>query len=243
MLKRFNDGLARGEAAVAFAMLLLMIFVAFSQAFLRNLTNLGLGWANTALGYIDWADFVLSKGTLWLAFLGASLAVHGDKHIAIDAVPLLSPPKVRLLMRALVGIIGGVICFFLARAFWGAVLINGDEKSAAFEMLSSTRGSIHVCDATAAELAEASGASQGAFCGIRSFLQLLGLQFQTPGAVFQLISPVMFIFMCVRMIGNGIYDFMKLARGETDDDPEAHGLTGVANEVAHDISSADKKGG
>ncbi len=240
-MKRFNDGVARGEAALALGMLLLMIVVAFSQAFLRNLTNMGFAWANTALGYIDWADFVLSKGTLWLAFLGASLAVHGDKHIAIDAVPLLSPPKVRLVMRIAVNLIGGVFCFYLARAFWGAVLINGEEKSSDFEMLSDTRGSIHTCDATAAELAAMPDASQGVFCGIRSFLGLLGLNFQTPGAVFQLISPIMFIFMSVRMIGNGIHDIMKFANGDYGDKPSEHGLAGVAGEVANDIS-ADKKG-
>jgi hypothetical protein len=104
LLKRFNDGLARGEAAIAVGMLLLMIVVAFAQALFRNLTNFGMGWANVALSWLDWADFILSKGTLWLAFLGASLAVYEDKHVAIDMLPKLVSPKTRMLMRIGVGL-------------------------------------------------------------------------------------------------------------------------------------------
>ncbi|HVZ33306.1 MAG TPA: TRAP transporter small permease subunit, partial [Polyangiaceae bacterium] len=114
-LKRFNDGIARGEAALAMGMLLVMLVVAFAQAMLRNLTNFNVGWANVALRWIDWADFIISKGTLWLAFLGASLAVHGDKHISIDLVPRMASPRARVLMRGIASVIGSVICFFLAR--------------------------------------------------------------------------------------------------------------------------------
>jgi TRAP-type C4-dicarboxylate transport system permease small subunit len=238
-LKRFNDGVARGEAALAMAMLLLMIFVAFAQAFLRNMTNAGFGWANVALGWIDWADFVLAKGTLWLAFLGASLAVHSDKHVAIDAIPRLVSPRARLIMRGTVGIVGAIACFYLARAFWAAILINAEERSNNAELLTD-RGSIHVCDATSAELAAFPEMSQGIFCVLRSFLGALGVRFESPGAAFQLIVPVMFIFMCVRMAGNGIYDFMKLARGQLDDDPTTHGLAGAATDVAHDIEDGKK---
>jgi TRAP-type C4-dicarboxylate transport system permease small subunit len=234
MLKRLNDGVARGEAALAMAMLLLMIVVAFAQAFLRNMTNAGFAWANVALGWIDWADFVLSKGTLWLAFLGASLAVHSDKHVSIDALPKLVSPRARLIMRGIVGIAGGVTCFFLARAFWSAVLINGEERSADSELLTG-RGSIHVCDATPAELAQVPAAHQGLFCVLRSFFVALGVTFDTPGALFQLIVPVAFMFMCVRMICLGINDLLRVARGDIHDDPEGHGLTGVASEVAHDV--------
>jgi TRAP-type C4-dicarboxylate transport system permease small subunit len=240
MLRRINDGFARGEAAIAMAMLLLMIVVAFAQAFLRNLTNAGLGWANTALGWIDWADFVLSKGTLWLAFLGASLAVHGDKHVAIDALPRLVSPRARMIMRGLVGVIGGVFCFYLARAFWAAVLINGEERPAEVELL-APEGPVHVCEANDELLSRSVTSHRGLFCYVRGFFTLLGVRMDTPGAAFQLIVPVMFMFMCVRMIGNGVHDLMRVARGQLDDDPAAHGLTGAASDVAHDLTG--KQGG
>jgi TRAP-type C4-dicarboxylate transport system permease small subunit len=232
-LKRFNDGLARGEAALAMGMLLLMLVVAFAQALLRNLTNLGVGWANAGLAWLDWADFIISKGTLWLAFLGASLAVRGDKHISIDILPRLVSPRARMLMRATSSVIGGVICFFLARAFYTAVLINGDEVPAELSVL-TPEGSAHLCDATAAQLRESSMQAPGLFCATRSLFAGLGAKLETPGAMFQLIAPIMFVFMCVRFIGQGIELYLRVARGDIHDDAAAHGVTAVASDVARD---------
>ena len=235
-MKRFNDGMARGEAALAMGMLLLMLVVAFAQALLRNLTNLGIGWANAGLSWLSFADFIISKGTLWLAFLGASPAVHGDKHISIDIVPRMVSPRARVIMRGLSGIIGSVICFFLARAFWTAVLINGEELPSEFAVL-APEGNIHVCDASAAQLEGIEVPSF--FCGVRAALHALGVELETPGAVFQLIAPVMFVFMTVRMFGQGVYELMRAGRGDVHDDPIAHGITGAAAEVASDVRRAE----
>jgi TRAP-type C4-dicarboxylate transport system permease small subunit len=235
-LKRFNDGLARGEAALAMGMLLLMIVVAFAQALLRNLTNLGIGWANAGLAMIDWADFILSKGTLWLAFLGASLAVHGDKHVAIDVIPKLVSSWPRMIMRAFVGVIAAIICFYLARAFWSAVLINGSERPAEYELLSAG-GSVHVCDASDTLLQEA-GVERGGFCHIRGFFKLIGATLETPGAVFQLVVPVMFVFMSIRFLGQGIHSFIRLSRGDLED-PSEHGLVAAVSEVADDLDQRE----
>ncbi len=213
--RRLNDGVARGEAAVAIGMLLLMLVVAFAQALLRNLTNFGFSWANVALEKLDWADFILSKGTLWLAFLGASLAVHGNKHIAIDIVPRLASPRVRLAMRGLVGLAGCVICIALSRAFWSAVMINGEERPSDMEIL-TLEGGVHVCDATAAQLGSAS-VEPGFYCYVRAVLALLGVRLETAGAAFQLIVPVMFVVMSVRMLAYGVVDLGRLARGEVDE--------------------------
>lgn len=230
-MKRFNDGLARGEAALAMGMLLLMLVVAFAQAFLRNLTNLGIGWANAGLAWLSFADFIISKGTLWLAFLGASLAVHGDKHISIDILPRLVSPRARILMRGASSLIGGVICFFLARAFYTAVLINGDEVPAELSVLGA-EGSIHVCQASAAQLSESGMEAPGLFCAMRSLFLSLGVKLETPGAMFQLIAPIMFVFMTLRFLGQGIEQFLRVSRGDIDDDPAAHGVTGAAADVA-----------
>lgn len=238
-MKRFNDGLARGEAALAMGMLLLMLVVAFAQALLRNLTNLGVGWANAGLSWLDWADFIISKGTLWLAFLGASLAVHGNKHISIDILPRMVSARARMCMGGASSIIGGVICFFLARAFWTAVLINGDEVPAELSVL-GPEGALHVCDASAALLTESGAHAPGVFCAMRALFLGLHVKLETPGAMFQLIAPIMFVFMTLRFIGQGIEIFLRVARGEIADDPNAHGITGAAADVAHDVD--DKKG-
>jgi len=233
-LKRFNDGLARGEAALATGMLLLMLVVAFAQALLRNLSNYGIGWANVALDKLDFADFIISKGTLWLAFLGASLAVHADKHISIDILPRLVSPKARIIMRGAASLVGSVICFALARAFWTAVLINGDEVPADFAVL-DMNGNQHVCDATAALLQQSGAERPGFFCLIRGGFLGLGVKLETPGAMFQLISPIMFVFMSLRFFGQGLGELIRVAQGDTDDDLQAHGVTGAATEVARNI--------
>ncbi|MET0283910.1 MAG: TRAP transporter small permease subunit [Polyangiales bacterium] len=237
-MKRFNDGLARGEAALATGMLLLMLVVAFAQAFLRNLSNYGVGWANVALGWLSFADFIISKGTLWLAFLGASLAVHADKHISIDIVPRLVSPKARIIMRGVSSLIASVICFALARAFWTAVLINGDELPADFAVLDMT-GNIHVCDASAQMLSESGAQKPGFFCAIRAGFLGLGVKLETPGAMFQLISPIMLVFMSVRFAGQGLWELIRVARGDTHDDLHAHGVTGAATEVARHVDPKD----
>lgn len=237
-MKRFNDGLARGEAALATAMLLLMLVVAFAQAFLRNLSNYGVGWANVALEWLDWADFIISKGTLWLAFLGASLAVHADKHISIDILPRLVSPKARIIMRGVASLISSVICFALARAFWTAVLINGDEMPADFAVLDAGSG-IHVCDVSAELLQESGAHRPGFFCAMRSGFLALGVKLETPGAMFQLIAPIMLVFMSVRFFGQGLWELIRVAKGDTHDDPQAHGVTGAANDVARSVHPED----
>ena len=82
-IRRIDRQLARGEAAIAAAVLLIMIAVAATQAALRNLTNMDFDWANLVLERMEWADSFLQKGTLWLAFFGASLSTFDEKHIAI----------------------------------------------------------------------------------------------------------------------------------------------------------------
>jgi TRAP-type C4-dicarboxylate transport system permease small subunit len=233
-LKRLDEAWASVEAAVAVGMLLLMLVMAFAQALLRNLTQLGVSWANTALEELGFADFILSKGTLWLAFLGASLAVRGDKHIAIDIVPRLVSPKARMIMRSLVGFISCAISLGLSRAFWMAVIINGQERPPEFELLTSS-GAVHICDASAAQLAEVSASWPWFFCTIRSVLGALGAAVDTPGAAFQLIVPVMFVIMAVRMFAKGVEHAIRVKNGDFADDLASHGLTGAASEVAHDL--------
>lgn len=229
LFQRVNEGLANVEASIAMGMLLLMLVVAFAQAALRNLTQAGFAWANAALGFIDWGDFVLQKGTLWLAFLGASLAIHSDKHVAIDILPRMVSPRGRLILRGLVGVLASVICFFLARAFMQAILVNGAETEAHVMLLTSD-GSVHVCDASAAQLAE-NDASKGPFCLVRGFLSIFGVPMQTPGAAFQLIVPVMLFVMSVRTLVNGVHDFVRLSRGEVDHGP--HGAVALGTDLGH----------
>jgi TRAP-type C4-dicarboxylate transport system permease small subunit len=212
-LRWVDKGLARGEAAMAAIALLVMIVVAAAQALLRNLTNLDVGWANVLLTEMEGADSFLQKGTLWLAFLGASLATHEDRHIAIDILPRIAPPRIQALMRGLVGLIAGTVSFFLAQTFWIAVLNNALDRPFEYEVLGA-EGAMHICDASAAILADAGLDRPPLFCGIRWVLDQAGAPVETPGAAAQLIVPVMFLAISLRLLLKGVGAFAAMARGD-----------------------------
>ena len=197
-IREIDRGLARGEAAVAATVLLLMIAVAAAQAALRNLTNLDFDWANLALEHMEWADSFLQKGTLWLAFFGASLSTFDEKHIAIDVLPRIAPPRGKQLLRAIVCIFAAVTCFYLGRVFWLSVLNNALEIPLEYSVLGAADEMIHICEAPIAILADTGLSKPRLFCAVRSALEVFGADMSTPDVALQLIVPAMFIFMSVR---------------------------------------------
>ena len=199
-LRQIDKGLARGEAAIAATVLLGMILLAAAQATLRNLSDFDFSWANSVLDHMAWVDSVLQKGTLWLAFFGASLATHDEKHIAIDVLQRLVSIRKRSFMRAIVSLFSGVTCFYLARVFWLSVLNNAHEVPLEFSTLGAGDEMIHICEAQAVALAESGLSRPDIFCGIRSFLEMFGAKMSTPDTALQLIVPAMFLFMAVRFI-------------------------------------------
>ncbi|MCC6876685.1 MAG: TRAP transporter small permease subunit [Sandaracinaceae bacterium] len=217
-LKRFDAGLARGEAAIATVFLVAMIVAAAIQAIFRNLGGFEVSAANDALAYLAWVDPFLQKGTLWLAFLGASLATRDDRHIGIDIFGRVVPRRAKLVVAGLVSLGAGVVSGFLARAFWQAVLINGGERPAAYEVFGDS-GPLHVCDATAAQLAGASAEAPGVFCAARGALGWAGVPMETPEAVLQLVVPVMFVIIAMRLLGNGVGSFLALSKPPEPDAP------------------------
>lgn len=216
-LKRFDEGIARGEALIATSFLVTMIFAGCMQALMRHFaTDWEATWANDALAHLEWVDAFLQKGTLWLAFLGASLATREGRHIGIDLFPRLAPPRTKLVMRAVANLGSAVVAFFLGRAFWSAVLVNADERPAVYEVFGDS-GPLHVCDATAAQLADASAEAPGFFCAVREALAVINVPVETGNAALQLIVPAMFIVIAVRLLANAIGSVIKLSRGELDD--------------------------
>lgn len=199
-VRRLDRQLARGEAAIAATVLLIMIVIAAAQAVFRNLTNFDLDFANVALENMAWADSFLQKGTLWLAFFGASLSTYDEKHIAIDILPRLSPPRMKQFLRAIVSTFGSVVCFYLGRVFWLSVLNNAMEVPLEYSLLGPDDEMIHICQAPAQLLADASLSRPDMFCGIRTLLEVFGVEMSTPDVALQLIVPAMFIFMSVRFL-------------------------------------------
>jgi TRAP-type C4-dicarboxylate transport system permease small subunit len=172
-LERFDQGVARVEGAIAVLVLLSMVVVASLQALFFNIAERDVGWAQAALEAMSWADVFLQKGTLWIAFLGASLATQKDKHIAIDLLPRLASPKVSAVLRVVSSLGAGITALVLAKVFFDACLIADQAVPFEYEALTPT-GQVHVCDAPA-DVAARMG-RPGLLCALRAGLGALGLE-------------------------------------------------------------------
>jgi TRAP-type C4-dicarboxylate transport system permease small subunit len=194
--------------------LIMMVLVAGFQAFIRNLTRFhDAQWANDLLMDMEWADSFLRKGTLWLAFLGASLATQKHKQIAIDVLLRLAPPRGKYWMLAISGVLAGLITFGLTFSFWQAVKLNLSERPVEYEIIGDN-GPMHVCDATAAQLHALDDMARPTFfCPARSVLSLFGVHAETPGSAFQLIVPVMFFVIAMRLFFYG-FGYVRIATGD-----------------------------
>jgi len=211
-LQRIDRMWARLEGALTVGVLILMVLTAGMQAGVRNLTRFDLEWANQLLTSLDWADSLLRKGTLWLAFLGASLATYHHKQIAIDSLMRMAPPRAKYWMLGISTLLAGIITFGLSYAFGSAVELNMSERPVEYELLADS-GPIHVCDASAAQLRDVTDLSKPVvFCAFRSVLGVFGFGAETPGAAFQLIVPVMLFVIALRLLGHGI-GYLRVARG------------------------------
>jgi TRAP-type C4-dicarboxylate transport system permease small subunit len=202
-VRRLDRAWARGESWLTVGVLILMVLVAGFQAGIRNLTRFDIQWANDLLTDMEWADSFLRKGTLWLAFLGASLATQKHKHIAIDVLLRIAKPRGKYWMLAIGGVLAGLITLGLSYSFWTAVELNLSERPVEYELLGAT-GPMHVCDATDAQLKEVDVVKPSYFCAFRSVISLVGVKAETPGAAFQVIVPIMFFVIGLRMVGYGI---------------------------------------
>jgi C4-dicarboxylate transporter DctM subunit len=68
------------------------------------------------------ASDVLLHGTIWAAFLGASFATRGRKHLAIDALSRLLPDRGRRLVVGVSATMGAFVAFALAQGVYGCLM-------------------------------------------------------------------------------------------------------------------------
>lgn len=114
MLNRLLRGLHRAEDLLLAALLGGLLLLALVQIGLRIFFESGL----------EWAEPVGRLGVLWLALLGALGATRAHRHIAIDALPRVLPPRWHRLAWAVSQLATAVICGMLAWYGWGMVLLE-----------------------------------------------------------------------------------------------------------------------
>jgi len=103
ILTAIDAALNKVEGALLVTLLSVMVALSFLQVVLRNVLGEG----------ILWADVLLRHLVLWIAFLGASLAVSHQRHISIDALTRLMPTRWKLVVRAATNLFAAALCFVL----------------------------------------------------------------------------------------------------------------------------------
>jgi C4-dicarboxylate transporter DctQ subunit len=105
-LRRLDRGIAAAETAILVVLLAVMVLLDFTQVVLRNVFSSG----------ITWVDTFLRQMVLWIAFLGASLAVQNRRHLSIDVLTrFLSEPGKRV-ARLVTDLFATVVCLAFLKA-------------------------------------------------------------------------------------------------------------------------------
>ena len=104
--QRANEFIDRVEHFLIIALLSLMILIAFVQIVLRNLFATGFSWGEPLVRTL----------VLWVAFIGAAVAVKEGKHITIDAIFRWMPSRGRLFVEPFPQLFSCVVCGLLSYA-------------------------------------------------------------------------------------------------------------------------------
>jgi len=116
---RLLRGLHRVEDWLLAGLLGGLLALALAQIALRLFFGTGL----------EWAEPVGRIGVLWLALLGAMGATRSRRHIGIDALPRLLPPRWHRVAWAITQAATAVVCGLLAWYGWGMVAMEREAPA------------------------------------------------------------------------------------------------------------------
>lgn len=111
-ISRFDDHLAKGEAAVLIALVGVMTGVVFLQVFYRYFLAQPLLWSEELARYL----FV------WLSVLGAALALQKKGHFGLDFFYKMLPDRFRRWVQFPIYLLMGVVIFVIL--FQGIILVQ-----------------------------------------------------------------------------------------------------------------------
>lgn len=130
-LQRAENLLFWMEQTLLVLLIAVLVGLSFAQAALAIGFRLGWSWAGDAVGSLSWSQGFLRHLVLVIAFIGASLATRQGRHLSIDAASKALPPRMRVLLKALIDVVSAVVSGLLAHATY--VLIQ-TEDSVAFRI-------------------------------------------------------------------------------------------------------------
>lgn len=105
-LRKTADAWGRVEQALLAILVSGMVLLSALQIILRNFFRSGILWAEPILG----------GSLLWITMLGALVAAGRVKHITVDLVAHLLPPRARRAVLAVTDLFAAVVCGFLVPA-------------------------------------------------------------------------------------------------------------------------------
>ena len=117
VLRHIDKALARAEGWLIVVFLWLMVILTFLQIILRTLyTHAHIQWANLLLGQVDWAEPLARLLVLWITLLGASLLTGDNKHVKIDLMSSILPPKWLPFRELILSAVCVLVCVFMLKA-------------------------------------------------------------------------------------------------------------------------------
>ncbi len=106
LLHRLDLLISKVEGALLIAFLSAMVLMSFLQVVLRNFFDWGFVWGDTFLRYL----------VFFIGLLAASLATRDEKHINIDVLARILPPKLKAVAAVLTNLFAATVTYFLMRA-------------------------------------------------------------------------------------------------------------------------------
>jgi TRAP-type C4-dicarboxylate transport system permease small subunit len=103
------------EDALLVILLLALVVFAGAQIGARNLFD--AGWI--------WGEQLVRVGVLWVGLLGAVVASREDRHLRIDVIPRLLPPRGQVVCAALAHLVTAGVCAVIA--WYAAEFVLGER--------------------------------------------------------------------------------------------------------------------
>ena len=115
-------GLQKLEDGILIGLLLLMIFMAVLQIFLRNLFDTGIGWGDPLIRVL----------VLWIGLIGAMVASRNNHHISIDVISKFLPDQSKKVINLMTAIFTSLVCAVMAYYSFIFVMMERDDGLLAF---------------------------------------------------------------------------------------------------------------